>query len=499
MMNEKKDPAQQLYEIGLGAGRSKQSPQTNYVHYCYHSQDEDQNDTIPLYDNLLFMTSLLRSRTTENVLEAKELLPRLLKFQNREEGSDKGNFPVYLHEYPACRDKLQAAHVLPVFYWLIKQFQPILGADLSKQLTEASELALNYALKTHAEKPAPFHLAIKIAGAAKAFGDLWGKKHFAETGEHLLAGLKKESEEPDFGTWYCPPYVADMLVGLQMVYPSLPESPWNHFWKLLSETWHRPSCSYIGPGIKDFQDNEEANVTLYDYFLGYFSGQLSYRSFSDHPRQLQGLLVQPIKDPFPELPYPFEKSGSIAGLKWTLKQYPAYAVNVVEKRGAVSPQFEKGYYPLRVVWGDFNKSHSFVCQGGTSTLIEHQFTDKGVDLYFTFEEPPLPDDKDKNREIQFFCDYDEANKILVGGLPATTFQIDDQITIKSNGFTIGVKISFVEGDARYFGHIMLGNRPAQVSLKGNHRFSAFDWQLFLRTVRRTVPCKMKAEITFTPS
>lgn len=64
------------------------------------------------------MLALLRSRTAENVLEAKALLEKLFNFQVG------GRFPYYLHEYPEC-------HVQPklssVVFFILKEYQPILG------------------------------------------------------------------------------------------------------------------------------------------------------------------------------------------------------------------------------------------------------------------------------------------------------------------------------------------------------------------------------------
>ena len=270
-IGENTDPTRQLYEFGVGAGRSKQSPQTNFVHFCYQSQDEEEHDTIPVYENVLFANALIRSRTAENVQEAKVILSKLLKFQNKDEGMWKGNFPIYLHDYPECKDRFVSTHLLAPFYWMLRQFSTVLGSELTQQLKASAKVALDHSLGTHEHKPAPFHIAMKIAAGQKAFGDLFQNPEMVKRGEKLLEELKKQSEEPEFGTWYSPPYLADMFIALQMAYPKIQESPWINVWNKASETWHAQSCHYIGPGIRDFQRENEADVTLYDYFLGYFS------------------------------------------------------------------------------------------------------------------------------------------------------------------------------------------------------------------------------------
>src|SRR5438105_2193850 len=107
--NQSADGLKQLLEMALSAGRNWQSPQTGYVQYCYNIQDESRHDTIPTLENVLFAYALMRSRLADNINEAKDLLNRLLFFQNKENDASHGNFPIYLHEFPFCKDRLLGA------------------------------------------------------------------------------------------------------------------------------------------------------------------------------------------------------------------------------------------------------------------------------------------------------------------------------------------------------------------------------------------------------
>ena len=143
-------------ELALKAGRKRQSPITGYIHH-------PSRETIPVYENFCFALALLRSKTAENVLEAKALLERLFTFRV------KGQFPHYLHEYPECRFQ-QKLH--PVVTFILKEFQPILGgqlkAELQELLTESvapqdphspekwAELLLHSQLTGEAPTPAPW-------------------------------------------------------------------------------------------------------------------------------------------------------------------------------------------------------------------------------------------------------------------------------------------------------------------------------------------------------
>jgi hypothetical protein len=51
-----------------------------------------------------------------------------------------------------------------------------------------------------------------------------------------------------------------------------------------------------------------------------------------------------------------------------------------------------------------------------------------------------------------------------------------------------------EGEGRLFGHRMLGNRPAQLAVKGGERFNAYDWQIFFRTLDRSEKFRLRAKL-----
>src|SRR5262249_29994822 len=153
-------------------------------------------------------------------------------------------------------------------------------------------LLLDYSLKIHADKPAPSQIAIKLGAAAKALGSFWQNKALENEGEKILNLLNEQSAQ-----WGCPVYLGEILTALQMVYPKLSASPWKSLWKYLGEVWYHPSCSYIGPGMKEFQDGFEPQPTLLDLYMGYFSKVFSNRAIANHqPFLLQGALIQSADD-----------------------------------------------------------------------------------------------------------------------------------------------------------------------------------------------------------
>ncbi len=497
-MNEHQDRSRQLVDLAISSGRIRQSPQTGFVHYCYNARDEDGQDTIPVYENVLFALALLRMRTVECITEAKDFLEKILSFQKGGEGEFAGNFPIYLHEYPQCKDRFISAYVLVPFFWMLRNFAVVLGSELKQKLTKSAQAALKHGLITHQSKAAPFHIAIRIAAAAKAFGELWNDAELAKEGEKLLEELRQETLAADFGSWYSPAYIGETMVALQMAYCDIAKSPWKDFLTVLSQNWHAASYCYTGPAVKVNQWGEEPQVTLYDYFLGFFNRHFSYRAFTNHPLQLQGALLQETTDTLPPMTYPFVHEGKVAEYQWRVYQQLQYAYSVMQKSILPNPALEKGYHAFRLVWGDENSSHSFVCQSSQSTFIDYAPTADGVDLIFYLAEPVQTDDKEQSREVAFYCDLHEDMKITVEGQSSTTFTIGQNIQLQDDHMTIKMTFLLEDGDGRFFGHISPGNRPSQLNVKGKQRFATYDWSVFLRTVRRYTPCRLKVRLTIQP-
>lgn len=118
-----------LIELAVKAGRKRQSPQTGYVHYCYEAPQGLRQDTIPFYENVCFVLALFRTRIADHVLEARSLLEKLLAFEV------EGNFPVYLHEFPVCRNPKLGAKVIFVLKVLVKEFQNVMGSSLKEKIS----------------------------------------------------------------------------------------------------------------------------------------------------------------------------------------------------------------------------------------------------------------------------------------------------------------------------------------------------------------------------
>jgi len=486
-MHEEIDLNKQLVELAVTAGRSHQSSQTRFVHYCHHQKDEGVNHTIPLYENALFALALMKMHTAQNINEGKALLLKLLPFQ-----APDGNFPAYLHDFPTPLDRYAGIHLLPVFQAVLKEFSKVIGSDLKAPLEESAVKLLEYSLKN--SESAPFHIAVKIAASAKAFGKMLERKEWEKEGEARMEALRKDSEAMNFGSWYCPDYIAETLIALQMLYPKISESPWKSFWEYLSKTWFPPARCYSGPAIKQLQWKRESQPTLYDLFLGDFTGGYPYHSLIDHPFQLQGALVSPVQEELKTVEAPKTFTGEVSDQKWIVRHEPGYAYSAIETPYPIPPEMKKGYHPFKMVWGDRNIIHSLVVQGGKFTNFDFEEKEGGCDLIYILDEEIDTGKRDPVYEVQLFCDKQEGVEFFVHDRKATTFAFDQPIKVATPDKTFSIEFKQEGGEGRFFGHIMPGNRPSQVNLKGKHRFDAYDWQILLRTVKRETACQIRVVI-----
>jgi hypothetical protein len=481
----------QLLELAVACGRSWQSSQTGYIHYCYTLQDETIHQPIPTYENFLFALALMRSRNIENIQEAKNIVSRLLHFQSHE-GESAGNFPIYLHDYPFCKDRLWGTHLLAPLHWIYKNFHHVLGAEIKEALQTALVKLLSYCLKTHSEKKAPYQIALKIATCAISIGKFLNLETLMQQGEILLKHLEIH---PEKAAWNSPGILSELIIGFQMLFPSLPESPEKAFWHHLTDSWHPTIGAYCGAGWKEYQQGKEPQVTLYDFFMGYLSGGYSLRCFSEHPVQLQAALLHPLEDPLPPFILPIESEGVIHTLPWKQWKDQNMAYSVIAKKQEVTACQEKTFFPLKLLWGTLHRMHSFVCQGGTSQEIDFNAKQNEIELFFSFTEAADVDSNEKNQEICFYIDENPNLTIQVDHSMATTFRLGEELVLTDGAMKMTLSFHLHSGEGTFFGHIMKGNRPGQRLNTGVHRFSAFDWQLFLRTVRRTEDCVIKVKLS----
>lgn len=474
--------SRQLNDLALTAGRSYLSAETGFLHLCYSIQEEQMAHSIPLVENALFALALLKTKTQEGVLEGKTLLDKLLHFQ-----AATGNFPIYIHEYPICHDRLLGARLLPIFYWILKQFQHVIGAELKERLEKAVEHLLKYILNAIQEKTAPDFLSYKIAAITSAFGKFFKDSDLVKDGTQLFQSLPKAGAS---FSWYAPQHLAERLIGAQML---AEESIHPEFYVHLANTWHSHLKTYVGPALRVFHRKQQPEMSAYDLFLGAFTGELSLQKFRGHFSELQGALVQPIQAFLNSSQFPKTEKGEVEGHRWEMHQDVQFAYSLIEKKNLTT--IEKGAHPFYFVWGDAANLQTLALQGGNVDSVSYQVkADNVIELILDLKERVDPEDRFLSREISFFTEDSQNVTINVEGKPSTTFNIGDKVHILHPNRQIALQFLLLEGEGIFKGHVMKGNRPSQVSKNTVERFAAYDWQIFLRTVTRTHPCKLKVLI-----
>lgn len=488
-MEGRDEAMRQLIEAAHNYGKKRKSLQTGYIHYCYNTQDQEPHQTIPLVENFLYALTLFRSRLIENITEAKVMLDALLHFQNTEDGGfAKGNFPIYLHEYPICKDRFTGINVAAAIYAILQHFHQVVGADLNHRLESALSMAVEHSLETYLEKGAPYTTAVKIAVLSALTGKLLGNQEMARKGESLLHTLANANDEI---FRFSPASLGSVTLSLSLVYPRIADSPFSGLWEYLEKTWHRRTASFAGPSLKEWQYGSEPQVTIYDLLLGYYTGVFSKRAMSETPAHLEAALLFPSVEVFqqPELPVVLE--GEVKGSRWKMHNSDRYALSYVESGGIdLNPVYEKGFHPYRLVWGDTSKAHTFVCQGGMSK--EASFT--ASKLTFDLEGDAEAEDREKAREVMFYVDAYDGMEFSVSDKKSSTFQLGEEVVLKDKHLSLTLNFRLEQGAGRFLGHRMPGNRPSQLTAKGNARYDAYDWQVFLRSVSREEPCKILVDV-----
>lgn len=493
MANPNPHPIDQLIQYAIASGRFLQSSQTGFVHHHERPLDDTTRETIPLYENLLFALALLRSYKAEFHHEGAQLLTKVLAFQITH-AEHEGCFPIYVHEYPHCRDLVAQIRLFPVFFFLLHALPVPLHGTLRSHVEHAAA-KLMHALQAIDPLELPIGLGMQWAAAFFLLGKECKVHEWSVKGAAALKAWQTRAEDPDSPFFFQPKQIAELLVSLQMLYPNIQMSPWHFFWTRISDYWHMELATYVGPHICAQQAQEEPEVTLYDLYMGYFSHSYSRRATARQPLHLQGALVQGSPEQLETPVLPFERTGTFQGRSWLIWQHPSYACTIIQKRVEDVPGH--GFVPFILYWGDINTAHSLMCSGQGPQTIDWMPIDGGIALLARLPEEVPTEAKQRNRELSFYVDQTDATWIEVGvEKRSTVFQMGEQICLRGTYPTIQLRFGLHSGDGYFFGHVHPGNRSAQIATVGKQRFALFDKHIFLRTLHRQPDCVLYACITW---
>ena len=242
-----------IIDLAVQAGKKRQSPRTKFVHYF--PSDETATDVVSFYENFCFALGLFRLKTTESVLEGKDLVERLLAFQ----GED-GNLPVYLHDFPKCWDAHLGLKIAPVLVHILREFGMVLNAAYKEKLGEA---------------------LAKMIKPPK--NPIWEHRYQA-----LLGNSTPMPDSLSHQEWF-ERIVSDQLVSFSATYP-IP--------------YHVDLQCFLGD--HQTQEKSEPQPVIIEYLLAEGKG-FGKRLLKDHSNQLYGALLYPFSSS-EEITSPFCKS-----------------------------------------------------------------------------------------------------------------------------------------------------------------------------------------------
>lgn len=240
--------------LALKTGRFLQRKQTGFIHLCYESEDLLTHDTIPILENALFALALFRTRMTDQVLEGKALIEKLLKFEV------EGNFPIYLHQFPKMEDPYLGLRIIPILFWILADFSSVIGG-LKKELEECMHRIV---LKAHLLPILP----------------QWAKGRLLALEGKIGAPPQKLQE------W------EEMLISLQMAEKKGADAGVTDLLEQACSLWHQELFLYIGPCLRRQQQGGEVEPSLFDLFLSEWQNRFSSRDL--HKVDLFGALIRPL-------------------------------------------------------------------------------------------------------------------------------------------------------------------------------------------------------------
>jgi|JI9StandDraft_1071089.scaffolds.fasta_scaffold28733_2 hypothetical protein len=421
----------QMFHPAVELGRKWQSKQTGFVHYCF--EEPSSRDTIPILENFTFALALLRLRQGETILEAKELLQRLLLTQTKE-----GGFPVYLHEFPKIRKSLANVDFLFPLLHIYEGYRHVLGKEMTHGLEKAIE-SLNHYLKTLGSMP-PL-LAFQI-GAFES-------RYYGKEKPKLPTNLITSKEYGDT-------LLAAHILQEELVIP-----------------WHSGTNQFAGPPLHELFDGFAPRFTLLDYVV---KGTLP----KDHPLLLRTSLLFPVEF---SCSFPEEKEGFV-----TLAKESFFVT--VKKEYAPGSLHSKGYHLLRLVFGD----HILAFQG-TEFTTNANLTENQLEMVIDYPSWAKKD-KHGDMELAWYINHKPAVDIFVFGKKATIFGLDQPLTITDGKHTFLLTFTKHKGEGKVCGHISRANRKAQISREVEENFEAFDWEIGLRTLDRSEDFSVKATLSW---
>ena len=80
---------------------------------------------------------------------------------------------------------------------------------------------------------------------------------------------------------------------------------------------------------------------------------------------------------------------------------PSFACTLLEKKEPLNPAVDNTFTPFRLVWGDLQRVHTLVCQGGHYQRVDYADDAGSLQLQFDL---PAEVESEQRKEIEFYVD-----------------------------------------------------------------------------------------------
>lgn len=427
----------ELNDLSLTTCRAIQSAETGFIH-SFYGKIEPPHQAISVEDNLLFALSLCRLKTVEAVQEGKALLEKLLAYQNQE-----GQFPSYLHEFPHCFDRHRGAALLPPLVAIHRHFHHVLGLPLKG----AIEKLLNALIPETPQMSLPNRF--RVGGALASLG----KKEGLE-----LLDMKALLAHP---SRFIPKHLGEAMSGAIMAEGNAAST----LMEWMKGLWHQELLTYGGPFMRLNFSKGEKEITLYDLYMLAEGNFIPSRFNEPNLSLLKGALL-----------FPHELKQTEVNIPNFIHKEPTFCFSWLES---------KGQYPFAFQWK--NAYLIFSAPFADSVSCDG----KGL-LEIKMGKAPVMDSKDSGRELFWYLSPNV--KILVNGLAATTFRVNDLITIEDQNMKIELVFEAKEG--QFLGHLSKASAPTELECFGKNRFEAYSWQLLWRTISRSDSARVSIRFSY---
>ncbi len=269
----------------------------------------------------------------------------------------------------------------------------------------------------------------------KPYAPIWENRYLACSGQPLNEIDAMRFSAQDWHEWIVTAQIADWKGDFPIPYNTELEA-------------------FLGKGSIELQEKGEPKPCLVEWIAAESTtGISSRRLLRDHPEQLYLAPLFPI-----ELTHP----------------------------SAADCEMHASEGNFRLLWKGASSLHSLAACNASRISIE----ENRAELYFDLSDE-MKIGRDDLFEASLFTDFSPDTEVFIEGKKGTLFRLGEKISIQTPSLKVELRFDLLSGEGDFCGHHFRGNRPSQTACKGANLYEAYDWQIGLRTLRRSAPCTLR--------